>query len=101
MPFNGGELSFHPARPAFVLTNKKRNRWIKNFNYPCERVTACVCACARYISPCSVSGQRNGCHGNSVWGLEKLGRGSREHTVGKGWREWVREVIGQMEEGDI
>lgn len=43
---NRGALSFHPAMPAFVLANKKkeRNRWIKSFNYPCKwkAATACV-----------------------------------------------------------
>ena len=59
--------------------------------------------CARYNSPCAVSGQRCGCHGNSGWGLggKKMGRGSMEQTVGKGRGEWEAEVWRQMEEGEI
>lgn len=45
--FNRDALSFHPALPAFVLTNKERNTWIKSFNYPCKRKTVCVCVCLR------------------------------------------------------
>ncbi len=100
-PFNRGALSFHPAMPAFVLTNKKRNRWIKSFNYPCEGKAVTVHVCVWYYSPCTVSGQRSGCHGNSGWGLEKMGRGSREQTVGKGRGERAREVWRQMGEGEI
>lgn len=95
--FNRGALSFHPATPAFVLTNKKRNRRIKSFNYPCEgkAATVCVfaCVCVWYNSPRTVSGQRSGCHGNRGWGSEKAGRRGREGKDGGVWE--------QREKGEI
>lgn len=43
-PFNRGAC-FQPSMPAFVLTNTKRNRWIKSFNYSCGGNAVTVCAC--------------------------------------------------------
>lgn len=102
--FNRGVLSFHPAMSAFVLTHKKNETDglrasitpAKGKPSQCAYVCVCLCARERYNSPCAVSGQRSGCHGNSGWGLEKMGIGSREQTVGKGMGEGESEVRREM-----
>lgn len=86
--------------PPFVLTNnnkkKKRNRWIKSFNYPRERKTIIVCVrvcVCDTILPALYQGREVVATVTAVGAWRKWEGGSREQTVGE-----RKESASEMEE---